>query len=656
MELCEKEKMHQKRGKDNKAFESEEQEQVYIDLDSPSDAAGDVQKGEERNKSLLEKKMEAFQGHLAEHSDTIRLIIYLVLTAGFVAIVIAACVLNFHRAVGLLVIALVTVFFLVWDWMMKRYGDRVWEELYPIRDLFSRNWFWIRWIIYVLLMVAVVCWLALDTAKQGTRQLVSFSGLLLLIFLMLLFSKHPFRWCWQTLLSGIGLQFVFGLLILRTTVGLGALEWLGKQAESFMSYADVGSKFVFGETYTDHFFVFKVMPILVFLSSVISILYYIGFMQWLICKIGFIMQVTMGTSPTESMAAAGNIFLGQTESPLLIRPYISRLTRSEIHAVMTGGFASISGSILGAFISFGVNATHLLTASVMSAPASLAIAKTFWPETEIPSTTDNHDLKMDKGESTNMLEAASQGASNAVALVANIVVNLIAFLALLAFFDGVLSWLGGMLDCPQLSFSLICSYVFMPLSFMMGVSWEDSFLVAELIGTKTFLNEFVAYQKLSEFIKRRHAGGPEYVNNVKQYMSVHSETIATYALCGFSNFASLGMSVGALSSMAPERRSDFSSCGFRALIAGSVSCFMTACIAGVLYIPNLHCPQFLSTEFNKTNVTITTHLVTCCSQLYNSVMVNEPWNVTMSEGFSQSSVQGCCTVTPATNFNCSSVL
>ncbi|XP_067431730.1 solute carrier family 28 member 3-like [Thunnus thynnus] len=605
---------------------------------------------------LLERKMEEFQGCLAEHNEKIRLIIYLVLTAGFVAIVIAACVLNFHRAVGLLVISLVTVFFVVWDWMMERYGDRVWEELYPIRDLLSRNWFWIRWIIYVLLLVAVVCWLTLDTAKRGTRQLVSFFGLLLLILSMLLFSKHPFKWCWQTLLCGIGLQFVFGLLILRTTVGLGALEWLGKQAESFMSYADVGSKFVFGASYIDHFFIFRVMPILVFLSSVISILYYIGFMQWLICKIGFIMQVTMGTSPTESMAAAGNIFLGQTEAPLLIRPYISQLTRSEIHAVMTGGFASISGTILGAFISFGVNATHLLTASLMSAPASLAIAKTFWPETEIPSATDSRDLKMDKGDSTNVLEAASQGASNAVGLVANIVVNLIAFLALLAFFDGVLSWLGGMLDCPQLSFSLICSYVFMPLSFMMGVSWEDSFMVAELIGTKTFLNEFVAYQKLSEYIKRRNAGGPEYVNNVKQYMSVHSETIATYALCGFSNFASLGMSVGALSAMAPERRTDFSCCGLRALIAGSVSCFMTACIAGVLYIPKLQCPQFLSTEFNKTNLTITTQLVTCCTQLYNSVMVNEPWNVTIREGFSHSCLQGCCTITPPTHFNCSLVL
>uniref|UniRef100_A0A3Q4H6L5 Sodium/nucleoside cotransporter n=1 Tax=Neolamprologus brichardi TaxID=32507 RepID=A0A3Q4H6L5_NEOBR len=491
-----------------------------------------------------------------------------IFVSGFVAMVIAACVVNFHRAVGLLVISLVTIFFLVWDWMMERYGEQVWEALAPIRDLLSRNW----------LLVAVVCWLALDTAQRGTRQLVSFFGLLLFVFLTLLFSKHPFRWSWQTLFFGTGLQFIFGLLILRTTFGLGALRWLGNKAEEFMSFADTGSKFVFGESYTDHFFAFRVMPILVFLSSVISMLYYIGFMAWLICKIGFIMQVTMGTSPAESMAAAGNIFLGHTDSPLLIRPYISELTLSEIHAVMTGGFASISGTILGAFISFGVDATHLLTATVMSAPASLAIAKMFWPETTV--SRSNRPVKMDKGWVRNLLEAASLGASRAIALVASVLANIIAFMALLAFFDAVLSWLGGMFDYPQLSFSLICSYVFMPLSFMMGVSFEDSFIVAELMGIKTFLNEFVAYQKLSELINRRKAGGPEYVNNVKQYISVHSEAIATYALCGFSNFASLGMSIGALSAMAPDRRSDISSCGLRALIAGSISCFMTACIAG----------------------------------------------------------------------------
>ncbi|XP_041644088.1 solute carrier family 28 member 3-like isoform X2 [Cheilinus undulatus] len=519
MELSMLERRSSKRGKDNEAFEPEEQDKIHVQAENTSEVSDDARRTTRHQKSMLETKMETFQGCLAEHRDLIHLILQLVLAAGFVAIVIAACVLNFRRAVVLLVISMVIVFFLVWDWMMERYGDRVWEELHPIRERFSRNWFWIKWILCVLLVVAVVFWLALDTAQQGTRQLVSFFGLLLLIFLMLLFSKHPFRWSWQTLICGVGLQFVFGLLTLRTTFGLGALQWLGNLVESFMSFADVGSKFVFGASYTDHFFVFKVMPILVFLSSVISILYYIGFMPWLVRKIGFIMEVTMGTSPAESMAAAGNIFLGQTDSPLLIRPYISGLTLSEIHAVMTGGFASISGTILGAFISFGVEATHLLTASFMSAPASLAIAKTFWPETETPRVVTSQDFKMEQGESTNVLEAASQGATCAVGLIASIVVNLIAFMALLAFFDSALSWLGGMLDNPELSFSLICSYVFMPLSFMMGVSWEDCFIVAELIGIKTFINEFVAYQKLSVLIKRRKAGGPEYVNNVKQYIS-----------------------------------------------------------------------------------------------------------------------------------------
>uniref|UniRef100_A0A668AT27 Sodium/nucleoside cotransporter n=1 Tax=Myripristis murdjan TaxID=586833 RepID=A0A668AT27_9TELE len=502
--------------------------------------------------------------------------------SGFIAMVIAACILNFYQAIGLLVITLVTAFFLLWDWMMERYGDRVWEELSPVRDLFNRNWFWIRWVVCVLLLVGVVCWLALDTAKQGTRQLVSFAGLLVFIFLMVVFSKSPFRISWQTLLWGTGLQFVFGLLILRTKYGYIAVEWLGKQAEIFLSYADVGSEFVFGESYADHMFAFKVMPVLVFFSTVISILYYVGFMPWLILKIGFIMQVTMGTSPTESMAAAGNIFLGQTESPLLIRPYISQLTRSEIHAVMTGGFASIAGSVMGAFIAFGIESSHLLSASIMSAPASLAISKTFWPETETPCVTVTSSIKLDKGDSKNMLEAASNGASSAAGLVANVITNIIAFLALLAFLDAALSWLGAMFDYPQLSFSVICSYLFMPLAFMMGVSWEDSFIVGELIGLKTVFNEFVAYQKLSELINKRKAGGPEYVDNVKQYISVHSETIATYALCGFANFASLGMMVGALSGMAPERSTDISNCGIRALIAGSVSSFMTACIAGEL--------------------------------------------------------------------------
>ncbi|KAF6729681.1 Solute carrier family 28 member 3 [Oryzias melastigma] len=648
MELSKSEKENVKQGNDNEAFEMENH--VCINEECGSGTTTHTCNITDNDKNFLKRKLEALQSCLGSHKTKIQLIINLVLAAGFVAMVTAACVVNFHRAVGLLVISLVTIFFLVWDWVMERYGDQVWEVLAPVKNILKRNWFWIRWMVYVLLLAAVVCWLVLDTAQRGTRQLVSFGGLLLLVFLMIVFSKHPFKWSWQTLISGIGLQFVFGLLILRTEFGLQALTWVGNKVEMFLSFTDAGSKFVFGDNFTDHFFVFRVMPILVFLSSVISILYYVGFMPWLICKIGFVMQVTMGTSPTESMVAAGNIFLGLTDSPLLIRPYISELTVSEIHAVMTGGFASISGTILGAFISLGVDATHLLTASLMSAPASLAIAKIFWPERNKTVFISNKDLKLMNGENKNLLEAASQGASRTVRLVGSIITNIIAFLALLAFLDAVLSWLGGLFDYPQLSFSLICSYVFMPLSFMMGVSWDDSFLVAELIGLKTFLNEFVAYQRLSEFIKRREAGGPEYVNDVKQYISVHSETIAIYALCGFSNIASLGMSIGALSAMAPNKRSDISRVGPRALIAGSVACFMTACIAGVLYIPD--CPLLLNAEFNS-NITGRAEVLQCCSQLYSSVTVHEPLNVTAGGGFTQSSLLGCCALTPPKHFNCS---
>ncbi|CAN9513152.1 unnamed protein product [Ophioblennius macclurei] len=654
MELSATRKKRQ-HGEDKQSLESLEQDQVSVDMGSALGLTDDAPKQtNQHNKSFPERKMEAFGLCLKEHKAQLHLTLTCVLAAGYVAMVIAACVVNFQQAVRLLVISLVTVFFLVWDWMMERYGDQVWEKLSPIREPLSRNWFRIRWIVWGSLLVMLVSWLVLDTARLGTRQFVSFCGLLLLIFFMLLFSKHPFRWSWRTLLWGIGLQFIFGLLLLRTTFGLSGLEWLGHQVEIFLSFTDVGSKFVFGDSYTDHLFVFKLMPVLFFLSSVTSILHHIGFIPWLIRKIGFIMQVTMGTSPAESIAAAANIFLGNADVPILIYPYVSKLTLSEMHAVMTGGFASVAGTVLGAFVSMGVEAAHLLTASLMSAPASLAIAKMFWPETETPVTVS--ELRSTNEEKCkNMLEAASRGALRAVEIVAAIVVNIIAFMALLSFVDAVFSWLGGIFGFPQLSFSFICSYVFMPLAFMMGVSWEDSFIVAELIGTKTFLNEFVAYQKMSELIKKRKAGGPEYVDNMKQYISVHSEAIATYALCGFSNISSLGIATGVMSAIAPERQADIYSCGLRALIAGSVSCFMTACIAGMLYVPDLQCQHFLSTEFNNFTLTNTSNLLSCCTQLYNSVTVHG-LNMTIGGGFSLSSLQGCCTHISSEHFNCSLVL
>eukprot|EP00057_Strongylocentrotus_purpuratus_P016788 XP_011671262.1 PREDICTED: solute carrier family 28 member 3-like [Strongylocentrotus purpuratus] len=267
-----------------------------------------------------------------------------------------------------------------------------------------------------------------------------------------------------------------------------------------------------------------------------------------------------------------------TEAPLLIKPYLKDMTRSEIHAVMTGGFATVAGSTLGAYILYGIDATHLITASVMSAPAALAMSKLFYPETEKSKHLTEEDMVLAKGDELNVIEAAANGASQAIPLVLNVAANLIAFLSLLALVNALLGYFGGLVGYPQLTFEFICSYVFVPIAFIMGVEWADCRVVAELIGLKTFVNEFYAYEVLGKYIENRTTGaGPT--------LSVRSEVIATYALCGFANIGSVGIVLGALGPMAPSRKGDLAAVAIRALIAGTVACFMTACIAGILYVP-----------------------------------------------------------------------
>ncbi|XP_063769863.1 solute carrier family 28 member 3 isoform X2 [Pseudophryne corroboree] len=606
-----------------------------------------------KKKSYLESKYDAVCAFCRKHKSIIKHVIYGILLAGFLAMVVAACALNFRRALALFVLTLLAIFFVCWDLFMDRYEGKIVNFFSPVGTFFSKQWFWLKWVIWISLIVGVILWLIFDTARMGASQLISFGGLVMYIFLMLIFSKHPTKVNWRQVFWGIGLQFLLGLLILRTKPGFDAFNWLGIQVQTFLEYSDTGSKFVFGDKYIDHFFAFKVLPIVIFFSTIMSMLYYTGFMQWLIKKVGWIMQVTMATSPTESLVAAGNIFVGQTESPLLIRPYLANLTKSEIHAVMTAGFATIAGSVLGAYISFGVSSSHLLTASVMSAPAALAIAKLFWPETEPVRVTMEHGLKLEKGDARNILEAASQGASAAIPLVANIAVNLMAFLSLLAFFNSALSWLGNMFDYPQLSFEVICSYVFMPFSFMMGVDWEDSFIVGKLIGYKTFFNEFVAYEYLAGLITKRKASGPMFINGIKQYMSVRSEVLATYALCGFANFGSLGITIGGLSSMAPSRKSDIAAGAIRAMIAGTVACFMTACIAGILTPPvgQSPCRDLLDNTFlNSTSLPVSSQeIIDCC--LTHLQRVATDTNIT-SGNYSMSILSGCCQMVDSPPINC----
>ncbi|KAM4876539.1 solute carrier family 28 member 3 [Thomomys bottae] len=632
-----------------------EDEQVTIEQDALRNKEDMEEDEDSIPKGYLERKYDAVCDFCRKHKAILRYIICGILLTGFLALVITACVLNFHRALPLFVITVAVIFFVVWDHLMARYEHRIDEILSPGRRLLNSHWFWIKWVVWSLLVLGVIFWLILDTAKLGKQQLVSFGGLIMYIILLFLFSKHPTRVHWRPVFWGIGLQFLLGLLILRTKPGFVAFDWLGRQVQTFLGYTDAGAMFVFGKKYTDHFFAFKILPIVVFFSTVMSMLYYLGFMQWIIRKVGWVMLITMGSSPIESVVAAGNIFVGQTESPLLVRPYLPHVTKSELHAIMTAGFATIAGSVLGAYISFGVSSTHLLTASVMSAPASLAVAKLFWPETEKPKITLKNAMKMESGDSRNLLEAATQGASSSISLVANIAVNLIAFLALLSFMNSALSWFGNMFDYPQLSFELICSYIFMPFSFMMGVDWQDSFMLAKLLGYKTFFNEFVAYEHLSKLINLRKAAGPQFVNGVQQYMSVRSETIATYALCGFANMGSLGIVIGGLTSMAPCRKRDIASGAVRALIAGTIACFMTACIAGILSgTPvNINCYHILESAFNSSFPSNMTNVVSCCQSLLHSTTAKGPAEITLGGNHSLSSLKGCCTLVNPSTLNCS---
>ncbi|NWU71639.1 S28A3 protein, partial [Pterocles burchelli] len=578
----------------------------------------------------------------------------LVSVTAYLAAVTAACSLNFQRALPLFIITLLAIFFICWDFLIAKYEDKIAALFSPGERYLEEQWFWLKWVLSAALIITIICWLIFDTAKRGSRQLISFGGLVMYILLMFTFSKYPARVAWRPVFSGIAMQFILGVLILRTSVGFDVFNWLGIQIQTFLECSDTGAKFVFGEKYTDHFFAFKVLPIVVFFSTVMSMLYHVGFMQWLIGKVGWIMQIFMGTTPIESLVAAGNIFVGQTESPLLVQPYLPYITKSELHAVMTAGFSTIAGSVLGAYISFGVSASHLLTASVMSAPASLATSKLFWPETEKPTITVRSGLKMAKGQSKNLLEAASQGASTSIRLVANIAVNLIAFLALLAFVDSALSWVGSLFDYPQLNFENICAYVFMPFSFMMGVDWEDSFTVGGLLGYKTFFNEFVAYERLAKLIHNREKGGSMYINGVKQYMTVRSEVIATYALCGFANFGSLGLVIGGLTSSAPSKKKEIAGGVFRAMIAGTVACFMTACVAGMLTASGLEvpCHILLGNAFNSTDFPAnSTELVECCRQLF--ISANHSQEVFSGGNYSPSSWKGCCQILDQPGFNCS---
>ncbi|XP_027017838.1 sodium/nucleoside cotransporter 1 [Tachysurus fulvidraco] len=602
--------LHNGSGVDNLGFEAEEET-----ISNHNFQIREKELEKESKSSKLFKPFMAIENFLKAHSRIFKYIIFGILGAGYAAYFVAACWLNFQKSIALVVLTSVTVFFTLYDFVKRSKGDTIKHFLKPVVGCFKTNFRWIKWVFIFLVVGLLVTWLVLDT-RQNPEQLISFAGVCLFILGLFIFSANRYAVRWRTIFWGLGLQFVMGLFVIRTDPGFIAFNWLGAQIQTFLNYTHSGSTFVFGSLVDSGIFAFQALPIVIFFSSIMSVLYFLGVMQWIIIKISWIMQITMGTSPTESLSVTGNIFVGQTEAPLLIRPYLKDMTNSEIHAVIVGGFATIAGSVMGAFISFGIDASSLIAASVMAAPCALALSKLSYPETEDSKFKSEDNIKLESGGEQNILEAASAGASASVGLVANIAANLIGFLAILAFINASLSWLGGMVGYPHITFELICSYVFMPVAFMMGIPFNECFVVAELIGTKLFLNEFIAYEKLANLKNNRLNG----ITEVGKYISVRSEIISTYALCGFANFSSLGIVIGGMSTICPSRKSDISALVLRALLTGTCVSLVNASVAGLLSHPQLDCIDvFTNSVFNTTN----TKIQTCCYDLFESAVKNE---------------------------------
>lgn len=384
---------------------------------------------------------------------------------------------------------------------------------------------------------------------------------------------------------GLALQVLFALIVLKTDAGIRAFQWLGNKIQDLLHYSVEGSRFVFGPLgdvavwskvmnntlgaeggQYAVIFAFQILPTIIFIAALFAILYFLGVMQVIVRLFAVVMNKVMGASGAESLNVAASIFMGQTEAPLTIRPFLARMTQSELMTVMTSGMAHISGGIMAAYIAFGIEARHLLTAVIMTAPGTLMLAKMFVPETETPETRGTVKLQIEKTD-VNVIDAAGRGTAEGLHLAMNVGAMLISFVAMIFLLNGILGAIGNAIGMPGLSMQMIFGWVFAPVAWSLGVPWRDAAAIGNLLGTRMVLNEFIAFAQLGA---------------LKDSLDPRSFTIATFALCGFANFASIGMQIGGIGALAPTRRSDLARLGLRAMLAGTLANFVTAIIVGFL--------------------------------------------------------------------------
>jgi concentrative nucleoside transporter, CNT family len=413
------------------------------------------------------------------------------------------------------------------------------------------------------------------------ERAISALGLFVFLGVAYLFSRNRRAIRWHTVLWGLGLQVALAVLVMKTPWGFAAFSFVGEIAKKFLDFSDAGASFVFGEKFTEHFFAFKVLPTIIFVSAAMTLLYYWGILQKIVEGIAWLMMRSMGTSGAESLCGAANIFVGQTEAPLFIRPYIATLTQSELMAVMVGGFGTIAAGVMAVYISFGVPAVHLIAASVMAAPGALVVAKLMFPEEGEPETRGKVHAQIARPWA-NFIDAAASGAGDGVKLAINVAAMLIAFLALLALVNGLLGWVGGVIGVPALSLEMLFSFLLAPVAWLIGIPWAEAGRVGILLGKKTVLNEFIAYMDMKTFIDNARAVANGTAAAGVPVLSPRAIVLATYALCGFANIGSIGIQIGGTGPLAPNRQRDLATLGARALLAGALTNFINACIAGVL--------------------------------------------------------------------------
>jgi CNT family concentrative nucleoside transporter len=419
------------------------------------------------------------------------------------------------------------------------------------------------------------------------QRLISLFGLFAMVGIAWLLSQRRDRIPWRVIAWGIGLQISFGVLVMKTDLGLRLFSVLNDVVLALLGFTAKGTEFIFGDFATEKFtIVVNVLPTLIFFSSLMTILYHLGLMQRLVGAFAWVMRRTMRTSGPETLSVAANTFVGQTEAPLMVAPFISKMTMSELNAVMTGGFATVAGGVLAAYVGllkgvFPDIAGHLIAASVMSAPAALVVAKVMWPETEEPETSGDVVAEVDKPDA-NVIDAAARGAFEGMKLALNVGAMLLAFIALIALGNALLGlpfqlyndWAGleGTAAIAPWTLQQILGWVFWPFAFLIGVPFAECSAIGTLLGEKLVLTEFIAYLHLYESLAEGTI-----------QLSERTTVIASYALCGFANFGSIGIQLGGIGGIAPERRHDLARLGLRAMFGGMLASLMTAAVAGMLY-------------------------------------------------------------------------